>query len=317
MAVSQIKIFEDVSNFCEHIANVREPAVLRGFNVGSCIEKWRNPDYLIEKIGNMEAKIHQLKKEDADKMDFRVKNFKYSSISMKSLIQKVFHHGNSDSAFYLRWIGEDPRGQAKANFHLDFETLANDFQLPKDLFFKDEQFFSSVLRISSPGIRVWTHYDIMDNIYVQIVGSKEMIMWNPNEAFNLYLDGDKSKIVDFKDSEIDEKYPRFKNASRFIGHLDPSDIVFIPALWFHNMKAIDTGIAINVFWKNLEDKLYDKKDPYGNRNLLPAAKALRMLDNVWHQLDELPEEYRDFYGRQIIARIESKCLTKKDVTYND
>ena len=76
------------------------------------------------------------------------------------------------------------------------------------------------------------------------------------------------------------------------------------------MTAVDFGLAVNVFWKNLEPGLYDKKDAYGNRDLLPAAKAARMLDNVIKQLDELPAEARDFYARQLIARLDKKCLVK-------
>ena len=34
----------------------------------------------------------------------------------------------------------------------------------------------------------------------------------------------------------------------------------------------------------IDEEMYDKKDPYGNKDLLPAAKSMRMLDNVWHQL---------------------------------
>jgi hypothetical protein len=79
---------------------------------------------------------------------------------------------------------------------------------------------------------------------------------------------------------------------------------------FHNMTADGFGVAVNLFWKNLEPELYDPKDPYGNKDLLPAAKSLRMLDNVLKQLEDLPEDCRDFYGRQMIARIEAKCLAK-------
>ena len=74
------------------------------------------------------------------------------------------------------------------------------------------------------------------------------------------------------------------------------------------MITLDFGVAVNVFWKNLEPELYDKKDPYGNKDLIPAAKSLRMLDNVIRQLEGLPADYKDFYGRQLVAKIEKKCL---------
>merc|ERR1711974_113490 len=213
------------------------------------------------------------------------------------LVENVFVPSSvNEKAYYLRWTGEDPRGQVQADFHQDFPRLADDFQLDEAALFPPDKFFSSVLRISSPGVRVWTHYDVMDNIYVQIKGDKDVVMWAPEEALNLYLDGDKSKVIDFKDPDLDLNFPKFSSAKKYVGQVNPADILYIPALWFHNMKALDAGIAINLFWKNLEDDaLYDKKDPYGNRDLVPAAKAMRMLDNVWHQLDQLPDTYRDFY----------------------
>ena len=38
------------------------------------------------------------------------------------------------------------------------------------------------------------------------------------------------------------------------------------------------------------------------------------LKYKFRPLDSLPEQYRDFYGRQLIARLEQKCLSKKDIT---
>lgn len=145
----------------------------------------------------------------------------------------------------------------------------------------------------------------------QVVGRKSAILWSPDEALNLYLDGDKSRVVDLDDADdIAARFPKFKRAQRHTCHLEAGDILYIPALWFHNMTALDFGLAVNVFWKNLDSGVYDKKDAYGNRDLLPAAKATRMLDNVIRQLEDLPEEARDFYARQLIARLEKKCLVK-------
>ena len=55
--------------------------------------------------------------------------------------------------------------------------------------------------------------------------------------------------------------------------------IFIPALWFHMLAKV-IGVAVNVFWRELED-------PHGNKDHLPAAKALRMLDNEMKQLKEM------------------------------
>lgn len=61
-------------------------------------------------------------------------------------------------SYYLRALGSgDPRKEV-ADIKKDFPELADDIQFPP--FFEEEQFFSSVFRIASKGIQLWTHYDV-------------------------------------------------------------------------------------------------------------------------------------------------------------
>ena len=150
----------------------------------------------------------------------------------------------------------------------------------------------------------------MDLICQEINYKFSQIMWPPDAALDMYLEGDKSRVVDIEAADNPDRFPKFCSAERHEAELRPGDVLFIPAMWFHNMTAHDFGVAINVFWRNLDASLYDKKDAYGNRDLVPAGKAIRMLDNCTRQLDSLPEELRDFYGRMLISRIEKKCLSK-------
>ena len=59
--------------------------------------------------------------------------------------------------YYLRALGDDPRKDI-ANIHEQFSDLASDIQFPE--FYPKEKFFSSVFRIGSPGMQLWTHYDV-------------------------------------------------------------------------------------------------------------------------------------------------------------
>jgi len=312
--------------FREWVAHHRQPVILRGVDVGSCVDKWASPEYIKAKADDSPVKIHVTS--DPLRMDFKAKNFKYATCGLHELIDKASGSGgakaddeasssggegtNQKSYYYLRSTTEDIRSKEPVLFHRDFPGLSGDFRLPPDLFFDPDRTFSSVFRVSSGGVRVWTHYDVMDNVYVQVVGRKRAVLWPPDQALNLYLDGgDKSRVIDLDDkAKIETEFPKFLEAEkhRWQGNLEPGDVLYIPALWFHNMTAVDFGVAVNVFWKNLGDEVYDKKDPYGNRDLLPAAKAMRMLDNVIKQLEDLPADYKDFYARQLIARIEKKCL---------
>ena len=85
-------------------------------------------------------------------------------------------------------------------------------------------------------------------------------------------------------------------------------LYILSALWFHNVIALEFGIAVNVFWKHLDDSMYDNKDTYGNKDLTPASRAMQIMDRALKALEELPDSYKDFYGRRLIAKIEKKSL---------
>jgi tRNA wybutosine-synthesizing protein 5 len=57
-------------------------------------------------------------------------------------------------------------------------------------------------------------------------------MWSPDEALNLYLDGDKSRVIDIDDPDVVNEFPRFGDAVRHVADLQPGDVLFIPALWY-------------------------------------------------------------------------------------
>jgi len=149
----------------------------------------------------------------------------------------------------------------------------------------------------------------MDNLLVQVVGKKRAVLFAPNEVHNLYLEGDKSAVLDIDNADV-EKYPLFSQAVAHECLLQPGDILFIPALWFHNITSLEFGVAINVFWRHLHKDLYDTKDPYGNKDPLPAQRAIQAAERALKLLNELPDTYKDFYARRLVSTIESNSYSK-------
>lgn len=81
------------------------------------------------------------------------------------------------------------------------------------------------------------------------------------------------------------------------------------ALWFHNTLALQFGVGVNVFWRHLAADGYDRRDPYGNKDPVVAARALQALEGALRTLEQLPVDYRDFYGRRMIQRIQDRALS--------
>lgn len=301
---------EDV--FLREIYPDRRPAVLRGVSLGPCLQKW-TVDYLKQKGGGKEVKIHV---SSVPQMDFLHKNFVYKTLAFSEFVRRASEKTQSDfflcedESYYLRSLGEDVRKEP-ADLSKQFPDLAEDFHIPQ--FFAPDQFFSSVFRISSCGLQLWTHYDVMDNLLAQVTGRKRVVLFSPQDALQLYLSGDKSEVLDIDSPDL-KRFPEFVKAKRYECVLEPGDLLFIPALWFHNTVALQFGVGVNVFWRHLPADSYDKKDPYGNKDPVAATRALQALERALHTLDELPAEYRDFYGRRMIQRIQKRtcCAAQEE-----
>jgi len=285
----------------------RKPAVLRGLDFGPCVDKWKDAEYLASKDADKSGVVHSSYE---PVLDFRRKNFEYATLPWPEIVRRAADRRADQPYLYLRALGESEDGgrkprQMPADLARDWPELAADFKLPEGLF-EPSQFFSSVLRLSTPEVALWAHYDVMDNLYVQVAGSKRFLLWPPSDADKLYLDGDKSAIPDVSAPDL-SRYPLFALASGLEVTVEAGDCLFIPAYWFHATKALDFGAAINVFWRQVPSPHYfDPKDVYGNRPPLPAARASRALNTAIGQLEQMPLEERTFYARGFISQMEDK-----------
>ena len=306
--VEIIEVNEITCNKFSELSAQRKPLVLRGLDIGSCTSRW-TPDYLIDTYGKVESTVQV---SSSSRMNFVQKNFIYKKMLFGELIQNASSTkpdaGDCHQFLYFRSLGEDVRKDV-SNFHKQFPLLAADVSIPN--VFQEQDYFSSVFRLASKGTQLWTHYDVMDNILLQIVGDKKIYLYPPSDALNLYLKGDKSTVMDVENPNLEE-FPNFALVHSYECILKPGDVLFIPALWFHNVTSLDFGVAINVFWKNLSSDLYDKRDIYGNKDLVPAARGMDVLNRALGMLKTLPTDYKDFYGRMMIKRIEDKLLISQD-----
>jgi len=290
--------------FMNNVYPSRLPVILRGAGIGACTTLWTAKSRQESHCASWKMR-----------MNFIEKNFKYVEMEFGEFVNKCSkitndevsrksENGEEDEEyFYLRSLGTDPRKDV-SDISVGFPELAPDFVAPP--YVPHDAFFSSVFRIASPGMQLWTHYDVMDNILVQIKGRKRVVLFPPSDALRLYLKGDKSQVLDVDSPDL-VSFPLFAGVTRHECFLEEGDILFIPALWFHNVLSLDFGVAINIFWRHLRPDCYDPKDVYGNRDPVPATRALQSLDKSLQTLDEkLPKEYRDFYARRMIARIKEK-----------
>lgn len=305
----------------------RHPVVLRGLDVGPCVRTW-TPAYLRGAEGPervLTAGVHVCATECIDLAGHRrpntPKNFRFVEMGWAEMIARAAMASTPPAdtdapaplapivgpgeRLYMRSVAEGRAGRREPS-HLRslFPRLAADVRLPEGVMYPPHAYHSSVLRVASAGTQLWTHYDVMDNALVQAVGRKRVVLWPPAEAGRLYTDHSSSRVDDIDAPDL-RAFPRFARAERTRAEctLAPGDVLFIPALWFHHVTSLDFSVAVNVFWRALDESEY-AKDLYGNKELRAAERAVRAAEKAAAALVHLPDPYRSFYARRAARALE-------------
>ena len=106
------------------------------------------------------------------------------------------------------------------------------------------------------------HFDNTENMACVVGGRRRFTMFPPDQIANLYpgpLDltpaGQPISLVDVRKPDLD-RFPRFATALRTaeVAELAPGDAVYIPALWWHNVEALeDFNVLVNYWWRDVPD----------------------------------------------------------------
>ena len=105
--------------------------------------------------------------------------------------------------------------------------------------------------------RVSTHYDVSSNVAVVVAGRRRFCLFPPEQGPNLYvgpldvtLAGQPVSLVDLESPDL-QRYPRFAQARPHMQMtvLEPGDAIFIPSMWWHDVKALGRfNVLVNYWW---------------------------------------------------------------------
>jgi hypothetical protein len=140
---------------------------------------------------------------------------------------------------------------------------------------------------SPPLVSVWignrtvasAHYDMSNNIACCMVGRRRFTLFPPEQVHNLYPGpleptpaGQVVSMVDMTAPDF-ERYPRFREAlaAAQVAELEPGDVLFYPALWWHHVEALDAFNVMINYWWNLSPAFIDTPQT----TLLHALLSLR------------------------------------------
>jgi len=105
-----------------------------------------------------------------------------------------------------------------------------------------------------------THYDFSNNIACNLVGRRRFTLFPPDQIANLHPGpleptpgGQVVSMVDLRNPDFD-RYPGFREAldTAKVAELEPGDLLIYPAMWWHNVEALDPfNVMINYWWNSV------------------------------------------------------------------
>lgn len=93
------------------------------------------------------------------------------------------------------------------------------------------------------------HCDIDNNVFGQVYGAKEVILFSPEETSFLYQFPFDSATphLSFVDVETPDlsKYPLYTKARKTTVTISPGQLLFIPAGWWHHVRSLEVSISVS------------------------------------------------------------------------
>jgi hypothetical protein len=142
----------------------------------------------------------------------------------------------------------------------DVDTFLPGFRADNDLVLNHAMFESN-----PPLVGAWignrstalAHYDMSNNIACCLVGRRRFTLFPPEQIHNLYpgplepTPGGQVLTMTNINAPDFERFPRLSEAlaAAEVAELEPGDVLFYPAMWWHEVEALDSfNVMVNYWW---------------------------------------------------------------------
>jgi len=177
-------------------------------------------------------------------------------------------------SFLDRIVAENDKAEGRHCYlgSTDVDLFLPGFRRENDLKLNHSMFDKSPLLVS-----LWlgnrtiaaAHYDMSNNLACNLIGRRRFTLFPPEQIHNLYPGpleptpgGQVVSMVDLKAPDF-ERYPRIRDAlgAAEVAELDLGDVLFLPALWWHQVEALDDFNALlNYWWNDVPDFIDNPMD---------------------------------------------------------
>jgi hypothetical protein len=278
----------DPEFFKQEYLHKNRPCIITGV-----ADKWKamrwTPEFFKQSFAGADIRYEIWDGDDEvnDPLDFQSKQT-YVDTSMGEFIDKMLDAKEPSRKYYCAQFQLfDVLPQLRKEFGSMEEFMGFPPFLPKKV--RDLLKISPFLWLGPAGVLSMLHFDRAHNIFVQIHGRKKWIHIPPEHSNYVYYPcaGFSSSLFHFSPVDVEhpdlERFPLYAKAEPIETIVEPGEMVFTPAGWWHYVRALDASISMNFFWLlPLENAIALRKYLYlfGRRKLLTAVGMKNVLDKL-------------------------------------
>ncbi|HEV8703220.1 MAG TPA: cupin-like domain-containing protein [Candidatus Polarisedimenticolia bacterium] len=239
--------------FFREFVSRRRPAILTGVaEVWPAIARW-DPGHLKAILPDTEVRVEVWEREETrnDPADY-LRSVRRRPMRLGDFLELVRAGGPESRSHYL---AQYPLLRAVPRLRDDIrepdEYMAVPAYVPRAL--ARRMRLEPSLWIGPAGAVTTLHFDSTHNLFVQIFGTKKVLLVPPEESDLVYYPcAAFGPNLHFSPVEAERpdpvRHPRFLRASLRELVVRPGEILFIPAAWWHYLRALEPSISLNFWW---------------------------------------------------------------------
>jgi hypothetical protein len=216
------------------------PVVIRGENLVGRVAGW-TPEHIAERIGEREVPISVADADGAFRYNPDVAGGLHFEPIQGAKLAAEFRGATPGRKLCMQQMPIESR----------LPELLDELTVPP--YVPIDKINDINLWMASGDSRTPLHYDDMHNVFVQIEGRKRFRLFNPDQFDLLYPGPLNTRSQHLSQVELDEpdlgRFPKLARAEYWEAVVEPGDMLFMPAFWWHQVSAPDLAVSVNYWWR--------------------------------------------------------------------
>ena len=238
--IMELNKFPQWESFLNNFYGQNKPVIIRN----SLLEVYKKYDiyYLYNTYDNFEVEI-QSNRENTENYELN-SNYLKSNMGFKDFLNivnnqttnNIYMTANNNNNENIKHIKNDILYNLRNDNYAPWSYLNNDYDS------------KSFLWIGPKGTKTPWHYDLTNNLFIQIKGQKKITLIPFEHNINMYNNNHVYTDIpsfDYNLEEVYNKFPNFSNTKPIELIINEGDVLFIPIGWWHKVQSLDSSISLS------------------------------------------------------------------------